>query len=388
MDANKQIGTIMNFNPLQNYNQGFAAARQVRDADLKKKDEQRLLQQRQSAVDAGLQSDAFKSLLAEQPNFALALKKEFSTDDQGLSAMVEDSAMIKYLLETDTTGESAMQLLQNRKQTIDNGALGQGRNSFHTDRAISVLQDEGPQALLTNMNKMLDIPNQLGKQKTESKTAEAKNFEKRAEIERSGTPEQLMVFDKLLGLQKDPKLSNKAEKAIIDSQDAYFSAGESARKMELLADDVGRRDIGGGLAATASETLKDILGSQDEVTNLRKRFNAIRASQSVTNLPPGPASDKDIALALSGFPKETANASQIISFLRGQAKLARIDEKYNEFKAEFIAENNSVKGLIKEWKLKLSDPDFTSGILSPKDNLKSVQGGLNVSELSDDDLFN
>lgn len=170
-----------------------------------------------------------------------------------------------------------------------------------------------------------------------------------------------------------PKLSSKAEKAIIDSQDSYFKSGESARKMELLANDFSRLSVGGGLKSTVTESLKDILGSQDEVSTARKRFNAIRSSQATTNLPPGPASDKDIALALSGFPKENANANQVISFLKGQAKLARIDEKFNEFKAGFISNNNSVKGLIPAWKNQLGQEGFLDSILSPQDELKEIQ---------------
>jgi hypothetical protein len=169
------------------------------------------------------------------------------------------------------------------------------------------------------------------------------------------------------------KLSSKAEKAIIDSQDAFFKSRESARKMELLASDFQRLSVGGGLSASVSESLKDILGSQDEVTAARKRFNAIRSSQATSNLPPGPASDKDIALALSGFPKENANATQVIGFLKGQAKLARISEKFNEFKAEFISDNDSVKGLIRAWKGQLSDPEFLESIISPTDPLKAIQ---------------
>ncbi len=205
-------------------------------------------------------------------------------------------------------------------------------------------------------------------------TPEITNFSKLQVLKRTGTPEQVDSFSKLLGLTKDRKLSASAEKAIIGSQDSFFKSGQQARKMEVLIDDISQLNISGGLASTFSETLKLALGSQEEVTSARKRFNGIRASQAVVNLPPGVASDKDIALALSGFPAENANAEQITSFLRGQAKLERVNEKFHEFRANHISDNNTVKNLIPEWKKSLEDPAFLSEIITPTDPLKQVVG--------------
>ena len=83
---------------------------------------------------------------------------------------------------------------------------------------------------------------------------------------------------------------------------------------------------------------------------MRRRFNSVRASQATQNLPPGPASDKDILLALSGFPKENASGRQIESFLRGAAKLESIDSAFQAFKSDLISETRSTKGLLKKWK--------------------------------------
>ena len=222
-----------------------------------------------------------------------------------------------------------------------------------------------------------------GKQAGDTLTADVKNFQMLEHLRANGTPEQVATFEKMLKLQETPKLSSKAEKEIIDSQDSYFKSGEQARKMELLADDISKIDIGGGLQSTFSETLKGLLGSQDEVTALRREFNGIRASQAVSNLPPGAASDKDIALALSGFPGENANAQQITSFLRGQAKLARFNEAYNEFKAEYIAENNSPKGFISAWKKKTEDKDYLSKIIGSNDPVKQQR----ANQVSEADIY-
>ena len=369
----------MAFNPSQNYLQGFAQSRAIRNEDMAREEDARLRQQRESFFTAKDKGDALKQMLVDQPQIGMAFQKEMQTDEQGIQALIDDSVMLKHQIEIDPTGQGAMQLLQSRLQAIKSKPFG---NSFHTEKAINVLSGEnGPQKLLENMNSFLDLTTQIKGKKSdakEPKTSETKNFEQLQELEKTGTPEQVETFKKLLNLTNDPKLSSKAEKVIIDSQDSYFKSGEQARKMELLAEDISRVNIGGGLASTLSESLKSILGSQDEVTALRKEFNGIRASQAVSNLPAGAASDKDIALALSGFPSENANAEDIIGFLRGQAKLARINEAYNEYKAEYIAENNSPKGLISGWKKKISDKDYLATFLNPKDSIKEALKTTNV----------
>lgn len=194
-------------------------------------------------------------------------------------------------------------------------------------------------------------------------TAQMKNLDQLLRLEREGTPEQVTTFRKILGLEKEVKLSSKSEGALIAAQDKSISSGNQARSMDILAADIEKIDIGGGITSTASEMLKQVLGTEEEVSEVRRRFRAIRASQSVNNLPPGPASDKDIALALSGFPAENAGAPAIASFLKGQSKLARIDEAFNIFKADFISENQSVRGLIKAWRVKLNDESFVNRII-------------------------
>ena len=149
------------FNPLQNFNQGFDAASRRREADFKKSEDARLRKQRESFVNATNKGDALKQLIVDQPQIGFAFMNKMQTDEKGLDALIQDSVMLKHQLEIDPTGASAMSLLQNRKQTLDSGVLGGNRNSFQTDQAISILQNEGPEKLLKNMNEFIDLPNQL-----------------------------------------------------------------------------------------------------------------------------------------------------------------------------------------------------------------------------------
>ena len=307
-------------------------------------------------------------------------------DEQRKAAMFQDARTVNSFLKSGQVGQ-AVNALSNRVGIIEQLG-GDPSDTMEIADIVAKGDIKGATNLLDSVEKA-GVQSGLLKDLTPKPQ---KAFKTAEQIER-----ELKVSEGSLEVRREEikqrqiesgkaKLSNRAEKAIIDSQDGFFKSGESARKMELLASDFQRLNVGGGLSASVSESLKDILGSQDEVTSARKRFNAIRSSQATANLPPGPASDKDIALALSGFPKENANAAQVIGFLKGQSKLARIDEKFNEFKAEFISNNNSVRGLIKEWKSQLSDPEFLESVISPTDPLKTTQD-INVTELTDEDLF-
>lgn len=148
---------------------------------------------------------------------------------------------------------------------------------------------------------------------------------------------------------KSGELKPGVQKILETAQNESVEAGARARQLKFLADDLRRIEtIGGGAPARFSEFLKVQLGTQDDVTELRRRFNAIRSSEAVQNLPPGVASDKDIELALKGFPRDDAPKEQIISFLQGAHKMARFREEYNRIKSELISEKGSTRGLLKE----------------------------------------
>lgn len=150
--------------------------------------------------------------------------------------------------------------------------------------------------------------------------------------------------------RKAGELKPTMQKILDTAQNTAFESERTANEFDLLVDDFRGQGFEGGVASSIGEFLKDTLGTQDEVSQLRRKFRGIRASQATKNLPPGPASDKDIALALSGFPPDNAPAEAIASFLVGASKLARIDNAFQTFKAEYISQNKNSSGLIKAWR--------------------------------------
>ena len=183
-------------------------------------------------------------------------------------------------------------------------------------------------------------------------TANMQDFEFYNDLKKRD-PEGASMFAKDVGLiPKDEKLSGTAEKALITAQEDFMRSTTKAREYELLADDYDRfkDDLPTGASATIGEFIKSLGGTQDEQTELRRRFQTVRLSQALKNLPPGPATDKDVAEAMKGVPKENASVEQVTSFLRGSAKIEAIESEFQEFKAEYISSNNNTKGLLKAWK--------------------------------------
>ncbi len=115
-----------------------------------------------------------------------------------------------------------------------------------------------------------------------------------------------------------------------------------ADRMNNLADRIHGTDMSSGAYSTAREKLKGLFGGQDPVTGLRSEYSQLVNQQAVKNLPPGPASDKDIILAKQGFPPASANAAYLESFLRGMAKMQQAVSASSDRKANWISANGSL----------------------------------------------
>lgn len=165
-------------------------------------------------------------------------------------------------------------------------------------------------------------------------------------------PEEARQYGQAAGFvsKEGRELSVAMQKRLSQATDEAAKSSANIAKYNDLADQVEQANIEGGWAGRAGEFLKEVTGQQDFKSELRKDYFAIRGSQVVNNLPPGAASDTDIALALAGFPTENASGKQISSFLRGLSKLAKYEQRYNEFKANYISENGTERGMLSAWK--------------------------------------
>lgn len=187
-------------------------------------------------------------------------------------------------------------------------------------------------------------------------TANIQDYEYYQQLEKTD-PEGAKKFGQDVGLvsREGRELSAYNQKALDEATTTAIKSGGNVGKFTTLANELDAANIQGGKGTRVSEYMKNITGNQDEITNLRRGFFAIRSSQAVNNLPPGVASDKDIELALKGFPGDDASGDYMASFLRGMAKMEKFNEQFNTYKADFIAQHGSMrtskgKNMLSGWK--------------------------------------
>jgi hypothetical protein len=150
-----------------------------------------------------------------------------------------------------------------------------------------------------------------------------------------------LVAEKLASVgQKLNEVPADTKKLINESAVAAATSRQSAGQFNDLAKRLEAEGGGYGVFSSASDFLKRGVGFQGGITQLRQEYTRLRNTAAIKSLPPGPATDKDIALALRGFPSETASASDLSSFLRGMAKLQDIDASINNAKTDWLTNNN------------------------------------------------
>ncbi len=198
--------------------------------------------------------------------------------------------------------------------------------------------------------------------KEQALTPQERNIQRYQQMVASGDP-NAESFGRSAGIlsKEGMQLSATAEKTLLDAAGLANQNQTNVTKYLDLASRFKESDIQGGIfgsGGTVREALASALGTQDEVSKTLSDWQKIRSGEAVASLPPGPATDADIRLALKPFP-ETANAAYMDNYLRGLAKMALYNAEYNQFKADFITENGSLRGkntnFGKEWEKRRSE---------------------------------
>jgi hypothetical protein len=148
---------------------------------------------------------------------------------------------------------------------------------------------------------------------------------------------KLQEFEQTAG-----KLPESAQKLVNDAVVASVAGETAAASMTDLADKFEREGGGYGGISRFFEFAARATGRQDYMTELRNQYTRIRNSAALRNLPPGPATDKDIEVAREGMPDENADAAYIASFLRGTAKIERLNAQLEDAKAQWIGDNGTL----------------------------------------------
>lgn len=339
------------------------------DADEAKRKEIRTNQLIADAI-PGLRADspAHKLAMEDPAKFAFLAKTAgipLNAGDQ-FQAMVDDTHAIAKLATNDPEGaiQYASTLSEQRKQL--------GADTTKLDSWLQLAQQDSGKAIRAmqmadktfndDIYRKRDLEDREMAQKDRSLDIQEKRITADRTVAGQGTADQKNWDQYQQLLKTDPaaaekfakatgfastegeKLSAFAEKEISKSSDAYTDAKSSAGRYRSLADKLETSALKGGVKGAWGEWVKEQTGNQDELTALRKEALSISNSEAINNLPPGPATDRDIEIAKAPFPTEKADPKYVAKWLRAVSNLRDKEAEFNEFKADFISKNGTVRG--------------------------------------------
>ena len=123
-----------------------------------------------------------------------------------------------------------------------------------------------------------------------------------------------------------------------ESRTRAQEAAINAANYDQLATEASKRTFfERGVTGKALSATEEALGIAGAATTHRRRLSEIKMSRALALLPPGPASDKDVALALeASIDPNNLEDEEAESYLRGMAKIAKAEEEYYSRKTQFI----------------------------------------------------
>lgn len=156
-------------------------------------------------------------------------------------------------------------------------------------------------------------------------------------------------------LERAEELSESENNQIIEAETLMSNARlemEELRKMTggFESEALAGITSGQGIRGTVKEWLeRHITGGQDGVSALRQQYDTYKLKDVLDNLPPGVASDRDVALAMSTWPPKNANPAYLARWLRGMQKIKIAEMAMARHRAGYIGEQKKVHGLADDW---------------------------------------
>jgi hypothetical protein len=161
---------------------------------------------------------------------------------------------------------------------------------------------------------------------------------------------------------------------------------------EELADSSGL--IGGIVGTFRDFAVSDIAGLGDDITAFRTSLNEIQMQKALALLPRGPASDRDVQLALNASPDlKDYNEEQRLSALRGMKKILEARQEYVEGKIRWMEITNDPNAIGYERYAEIQGLDKSIDVLTTEfpqavealDNI--VKQALEAKNLGDDETY-
>lgn len=288
------------------------------------------------------------ALASNQPDIAVNLMKKrsdaaYNQGDQGAHRIWSDQA--KIVENNPTMGLRTVGMmvaaLPGSEKTVQNAlSMYKAPEELRKAHAESVIKEI--ESTFTERKMLADIG--LNEAQAKNLLSTINDRSRRFNLDRDKL--QSDVEQKLMEMNiNKTKLTPDALKIVNETVTNAVGSRNSADKLQDLANRFQAADAGGNIMTKPWEWAKKNMFGEGELTQLRNEFVRIKNSEAIKMLPPGQASDKDIAFALKGMPDINSDTQTITSFLRGMAKAQDLDSVVKNAQADWINNNGSLSRL-------------------------------------------
>jgi len=172
-------------------------------------------------------------------------------------------------------------------------------------------------------------------------------------------------------LEPKQTLTSEENSAILKADEKMYTSGSQIGRMGSMVDrlDAAARsgDYTQGIVGTVDEWFsRNITGNVDDTELLKQEYRGLKNSKVIADLPPGVASDKDIAIAREGWPGPNVSPAYLAAFMRGVQKLQVMEYAWNAHRSHFIGMERNVAGLSADWQKNkgrwISDAMYNNGL--------------------------
>jgi hypothetical protein len=153
---------------------------------------------------------------------------------------------------------------------------------------------------------------------------------------------------------KNPEIAAYRE-TVAEQKEA---GAESIKYSDLLNDTIAIAgedgQVGGFLGTARDFVIADVAGLGDAITVHRSRLNEVRMKNAIALLPRGPASDRDVKLALdASVDPKNLRPEDRIAYIRGMKKIADAEKEYMDGKLRWIEQTGDALAFGYERKVSL-----------------------------------
>lgn len=372
-------------NPTQSFMQGLqggAAVNQLQqqqDQQDAAKAQQLQMRQDLSALSKNPTSDQIIAMSVKYPQLSEQFKRSYD-----MLAPQEQEAKVNAMLPVYSAavngrGDIASQLLNEQADALENSGQKQQADAVRahaqafldhpetmtTTSGLLLASAMGPEkfkSLIGGLTDQAKAPSEVAQSKAEAgiKGAQAANAPIFENLKNADISSQITTRAGQLQLDRDKldqatmlalaELKNKigtlpeyVAKDVSTAVTESVAADQSADKMLELASriDASKDEMSTGFIGASDEAIKKFRGVQNEVTQIRNDYNRIvtpAAMAAYKEVASGSTSDKDIDVAMTGIPKDTADPALMSSYLKGVAKLQVLNSIQNNAKSEWLSE--------------------------------------------------